>query len=138
MVSIGGYDVVLGEGERRREGFFRKLIGKAFNVLAHYFAHVPFWDMDTGFKVFKSDLWRDIGNGSGLLPYSPWTEFTISAYWEGFHITSIPVIHYPRYDGRSRNIQGFRRVAMEQLKGLYRVRSGHEDLRNWVPWMAGY
>jgi len=48
MVSIGVYDVVFGERERRRDGLFRKLIGKAFNILAHYFANVTFWDMDKG------------------------------------------------------------------------------------------
>jgi glycosyltransferase involved in cell wall biosynthesis len=111
-------DVVQGWKIERRDGFHRKVIGRAY----HHFVRCAFGlhirDVDCDFRLIRNRVLRSLAltSDSGSIT----VELMARIERAGFSIAEVPVHHYPRPYGSSQFF-GVRRIAHTfwQLGGLW-------------------
>lgn len=125
---IGTYDIILGKKVKRKDPFYRIILSKGFNFLLRLTFNVPFWDMDTGFKLISKKAIKDVLKDVRHLSYFG-SEFVVRSYFKGYKIIEVPVIHHKRKKGSS-NVFPIRKiplVIMDELMGLYKL---NKELKN--------
>jgi glycosyltransferase involved in cell wall biosynthesis len=94
---IGKYDIVAGFRIKRRDPFYRFIIGYTFNTIVKLLFGVNMKDIDCGFKIFRSDILR------GMTLESPGalinTEIHAKANRQKATVVEVGVNHYPRVVG---------------------------------------
>lgn len=107
-----GIDVVNGYKLKRADAGRRKLIGAAYNRLAHVLFRLPVRDVDCDFRLLRGSALAkiDLASSSGVIC----VELVHKLHRAGCTFVEAPVQHYPRLHGRS---QFFRpgRVARTAL-----------------------
>lgn len=94
---LDGSDMVIGWRQSREDGLSRHLQSALFNLAMNSFMAAPLHDANCGFKAFRAEVARS------LPMRHEWHRFHgLIAAHQGFHITEIPVQHYPRAKGRSK------------------------------------
>lgn len=94
---VGKYDIVAGYRIKRRDPFYRFIIGHTFNIIVRLLFGVNMKDIDCGFKIFRADVLR------GMTLESPGalinTEIHAKANRQRATVVEVGVNHYPRIVG---------------------------------------
>lgn len=94
--ALEGYDVVFGEREVRRDGWFKRTSSRLFIGVLNYLSGADYDYRTANFGVFHRrvvDAVRSMGDSSRFFP--------VMVRWTGFRRTSIPIQHEARGEGRS-------------------------------------
>lgn len=92
-----GYDFVNGVRKGRKHNPVIKLYSGLANNFIQSFLKSPFTDINCGFKAIKREILEEIpiyGNNFRFLP--------LAAFYEGYRVTEIPVVHKQRIYGKSK------------------------------------
>ncbi|MBU4501415.1 MAG: glycosyltransferase family 2 protein [Nanoarchaeota archaeon] len=103
------YDVVNGYKIKRRDKFYRMLLGKMYNKFARTMFNMnQINDVDCDFRMFKKNVIKDINleSDGGFIC----VEMMYKIHRAKYKIKEVPVNHYPRKYGKSQFFN-FRRVA---------------------------
>lgn len=92
-----GYDVVSGWKIERKDPLARVLLSKIYNLFTSLASGIKLHDFNCGFKVYRSNVLREIYLYGELHRYIP-----LLASWRGFKIAEQRVAHRPRKHGRSK------------------------------------
>lgn len=133
----GSYDVVIGRKMYREERFYRNLLSRGFHVLVKAFTSVPLKDMDSGFRLIRREVVREVLPEVRSLGYSFNAEFAIIAFRKGFRVLELPVSHRPSLQ-RNTSIYTWRKmptIITTQVVGLLRLslRLNHSQGRRGRP-----
>ncbi|MCX6797950.1 MAG: glycosyltransferase family 2 protein [Candidatus Falkowbacteria bacterium] len=99
MKYIPDYQVVLGYRRKRQENFIRLANAKAWNLLNLLFFGLKVKDIDCAFKLFKTDLVKNLKTESRGAMLS--AEILIQLQRRGIKFKEVPVTHLPRRAGSS-------------------------------------
>lgn len=91
------FDVFIGYRYKRRDSFYRMILGKIYGWLVFLLFGLAIRDINCGFKVFRREILRseDIQCRDGVF----YTEILLKAKNNGYKIKEIPVEHFPRLNG---------------------------------------
>lgn len=92
-----GYDFVNGKRAKRQDNALVKFYSRTASLFLRKFLKSPYTDINCGFKMFKRSVLKDIvlyANNFRFLP--------LAAYYQGFHVTEVPVNNKPRIYGVSK------------------------------------
>lgn len=103
-----GYDLVVGWKKNRQDPITKRFPSKCFNLFVRIFSRIPLHDFNSGLKVFKKDVVKNIGLYGELHRFIP-----VLVSQAGFSVTEIPVLHRKREYGISK--YGWQRF----LKGFF-------------------
>ena len=92
-----GYDVVVGWKKERNDPITKTLPSWIANRTTRWVTGLSLHDMNSGLKGIRADVVKQINIYGDLHRYIP-----ILAYYEGFRVTEIPVVHHPRQFGYSK------------------------------------
>ena len=125
------YDVILGLKVKRKDPFYRIVLSKGFNFLLRVFLKVPLKDMDTGFKLIKKEVVREVVKEVGVLSYFT-SEFVVRSYYKGFKIVEVPVTHWKREGGNS-NVFPVRKIPSVVIKELIALYKFNKEIKSKYP-----
>jgi glycosyltransferase involved in cell wall biosynthesis len=98
LKKIGeGYDFVNGCRQKRNDKLIVKIYSSIAQKFLKTFLHSTYTDINCGFKAFRKEVITDFifyGNNFRFFP--------LSAYYQGYRVTEIPVINNPRKYGISK------------------------------------
>ncbi len=92
-----GFDFVNGARVERQDSGLIKLYSKIAGWFLKTFLHSPFTDINCGYKAFKRQILDNFtlyGNNFRFLP--------LAAFYNGYHVTEVPVVNHPRRFGKSK------------------------------------
>lgn len=93
-----GYDLVNGWKQKRNDPLEKRLPSKFFNAVTRQISGIPLHDFNSGIKVYRSEVIKNVRVYGELHRYIP-----LLAKWEGYaRIAEKPVIHRARQHGRSK------------------------------------
>lgn len=107
-----GVDIVNGYKIQRADGWQRKVIGAAYNQLAHLLFSIPIRDVDCDFRLLRRRVVEplELVSSSGSIC----VELVHKLHRSGCVFAEVPVQHHPRTHGRSQFFTP-RRVARTAL-----------------------
>lgn len=91
-----GFDIVLGQREKRKDGWIKKLFSRKFYTLLSYLSGVKYDGTIANFGIYSRKVIDEIVR----LPEKN-RFFPSMVKWVGFHSTSIPIEHSDREEGKS-------------------------------------
>lgn len=101
---VNGYKV------NRRDNGLRVAMSILSNFIAKVFFKITYHDLNSGYKIFHKDI-IPLFNKVRYMTLSPWGEFLIRVYYEGYNIKDIPVKHYKRLHGSSKLMKSMTMVS---------------------------
>lgn len=119
----GQYDLILGMKSPRRDPFYRVWLSQGYNILIRLFFHVPYRDMDTGFRLIKRTALTELAHKVKHMSFFT-AEFVIRSHYAGYRIKEVPVPHYERKIGSTTiffmsQLVG---ICLKQFKGLMQLK----------------
>jgi len=124
-----GHDLVTGWKRERRDPATKTVPSRVFNRVTGLMTGLPLHDQNSGFKAYRRRLVDDLQVYGGLHRFLP-----VLAYWKGFRVTEVPVVHHPRRYGRSK--YGARRFLsgfIDLMTVLYLTRFQRKPLHLFGP-----
>lgn len=115
---FGKYDILSGCRLNKAISPFRRFASWLYNVLARKLLKVKARDIECAFKVFKSDVIKDMP--IKMKGFMVETEILARATFKGYSIHDIPVHHYPRRKGKTKVTP--LREAFRSILGLYLIK----------------
>jgi hypothetical protein len=103
----------------RQDRLIRKINAKAWNILNRIYYGLKIRDIDCAFKLFKSDLLKDlplVSNGAVIS-----TEILIRLKNKNVNFLEIPVKHLPRKEGTPTG--GSIKVILKAFKEFFKLYS---------------
>lgn len=94
---IDDYGIVTGYREKRRDNFYRLILGRIFTGLVFWLFGLKLRDVNCGFKLLKRNVLEEVNHSRGGAFY---TEMMLKARDKGYKIKEIPVRHFSRLKGR--------------------------------------
>jgi dolichyl-phosphate beta-glucosyltransferase len=110
---------------RRRQPFYRVLLGKAGNLLVRLFAVPGIRDTQCGFKLFRGDVARRLFSEAKIDRFAWDMEILFLARRAGIPIAEVPVLWFNSPDSRVSVV----RDAIVTLRDLLRIRWIHRKDR---------
>ncbi len=92
-----GYDLVSGWKKKRHDPISKTGPSKFFNSVTSFFSGIKLHDFNCGLKAYRKEVTDSLQVYGELHRYLP-----ALAYWQGFRVTEIPVVHHPRKFGKSK------------------------------------
>ena len=92
-------DVIVGYRMNRKDPLHRLIMSKGYNFLIKILLGIKVRDVDCAFKLFKREVLQNIG-----IEHKGWlvnTELLAKIVKKDYKIKEVPVMHYPRTEGRS-------------------------------------
>jgi glycosyltransferase involved in cell wall biosynthesis len=93
----GGFDLVSGWKQDRKDPLSKRLPSKLFNWVTGRLSGLRLHDMNCGLKAYRREVVKTIRVYGELHRYTP-----VLAHFAGFRVTEIPVTHHARRYGRSK------------------------------------
>jgi glycosyltransferase involved in cell wall biosynthesis len=94
-----GYDLVTGARLLRKDRFVKKYTSRIYNKVTSLITRVPGKDFNSGFKVMRISVARDVQ----VMMYGELHRYlTVIAYWLGHRVTEVEIQHHPRLYGSSK------------------------------------
>lgn len=94
----GGYDLVSGWRKNRSDSLLKKVNSKFFNnMVIPFLFGINFKDMNSGLKLYKKDLAKEIKIYGGMHRFIP-----ILAHEMGYKVKEVDILHKPRKYGYSK------------------------------------
>lgn len=117
------YDIVLGMKSPRKDPLYRVILSKGYNFLLRNLLHVPYRDMDTGFRLIKRQVANEISHDVKYMSFFT-AEFVVRSHYKKYKIIEIPVPHYARKIGSTSifYISHLFVICLHQLIGIFRLR----------------
>lgn len=94
-----GFDLVTGARLLRRDRFVKKYTSRLYNRTTSLIAGVPGKDFNSGFKVMRAKVARDV---QPMMYGELHRYLTVIASWQGHRVTEVAVEHHPRMHGSSK------------------------------------
>ena len=118
------YDVILGKKSPRRDPVYRIVLSRGYNLLMRWFLHVPYRDMDTGFRLIRREIAQRHAGEVCFMSFFT-AEFVIRAHYAGSRIVEVPVPHYARKIGSTTIffISRLFLICFAQFIGILRLRA---------------
>ncbi|HWF44788.1 MAG TPA: glycosyltransferase [Candidatus Kapabacteria bacterium] len=92
-----GYDLVSGWKKKRYDPMTKTGPSKFFNSMTSFFSGIKLHDFNCGLKAYRKEVTDRLNVYGEMHRYLP-----ALAYWQGFRVTEIPVVHHPRKFGKSK------------------------------------
>lgn len=94
---VGKADIIAGYRKKRKDPFYRFVIGYTFNTIVTVLFGIHLRDIDCGFKIFKAEMLKamELTSPGALIN----TEIHARAQRQGRSIIEVGVNHYPRLVG---------------------------------------
>jgi glycosyltransferase involved in cell wall biosynthesis len=92
-----GFDLVSGWKQERQDPRSKTWPSRLFNWVTRLMTGVPLRDFNSGFKIYRREVVKDLRLYGELHRFIP-----ALAAWRGFHVTEVPVHHRPRRYGRTK------------------------------------
>ena len=92
-----GYDLVSGWKRDRRDPFSKVMPSRCFNWLTARLTGIRLHDFNCGFKAYRRQVVEQLQIYGELHRFIP-----ALAYWQGFRVAEVPVVHHPRRSGVSK------------------------------------
>jgi glycosyltransferase involved in cell wall biosynthesis len=92
-----GYDLVSGWKQNRQDPPSKTIPSRIANAITTRVTGLKLHDMNCGLKAYRAECARSVRLYGDLHRYIP-----ILAYYNGFRVTEIPVVHHARRFGRSK------------------------------------
>lgn len=117
------YDVILGMKAPRKDPFYRVWLSRGYNFLLRQFFGVPYRDMDTGFRLMRTEIVRALAPEVCQMSFFT-AEFVVRAHRAGHAIVEVPVPHYARKIGSTTIFYASQLfvICLRQLLGMIRMR----------------
>jgi glycosyltransferase involved in cell wall biosynthesis len=117
------HDVILGMKAPRRDPFYRIWLSRGYNFLLRSFFGVPYRDMDTGFRLVRTEIIRRIAPDVRHMSFFT-AEFVVRAHRAGYRIVEVPVPHYARKIGSTTIFYASHLsvICLRQLVGMLRMK----------------
>jgi glycosyltransferase involved in cell wall biosynthesis len=94
-----GSDLVTGARLLRRDRFIKKYTSRLYNKTTSMIAGVPGKDFNSGFKMMRAAVARDVQS----MMYGELHRYlTVIAAWQGHRVSELAVEHHPRMHGSSK------------------------------------
>jgi glycosyltransferase involved in cell wall biosynthesis len=120
--KMAAHDIVLGMKSPRRDPLYRIVLSRGLNLLLRAMFSVPYWDMDTGFRLLRRECAERIAPQVRHFAFFT-AEFVVRCHHAGYRICEVPVPHYSR-KGSASNIFFIPRIpgiVLQQLRGIWRL-----------------
>jgi glycosyltransferase involved in cell wall biosynthesis len=123
-------DMVIGYRKTKQYSLYRKFTSLCYNYLLRLIFNIRFWDIDCAFKLFKTDLFKNI-NIDSVDAFID-AEIILKANLLGYTSTEVGVMHLPRLDGIStgarpsviiRTIKEVFNFRKEYISGMKKIKS---------------
>ena len=98
------YDIVSGYKVKRKDPLYRIVMTRVFNTLVNIYFGTNFKDIDSGFKIIRTDAMKDILNDNWICTDLISFENMIRLSYRGYTLKEVPVRHRPRENGPSRGL----------------------------------
>lgn len=124
LPEIEHADLVIGYRNPRRDPPVRLIYAWGWKWLINLLFGYTARDVDCAFKLFRSEVWRNVRVHCGGATFS--AEFLVKARRRGYRVVELPVSHLPRTAGRPTGgnprviLRAFRDVFWLRLRGLRR------------------
>lgn len=92
-----GYDIVNGWRKHRSDSMFRKFPSSLYNFVSRFSFGMQLHDFNSGFKVFKPEVFSDLELKKGTHRY-----ILNIAHHEGYRVGEIEIQHFPRKIGKTK------------------------------------
>ncbi|MDP4198928.1 MAG: glycosyltransferase [Bacteroidota bacterium] len=92
-----GYDLISGWKKKRHDPMTKTGPSKFFNTITSLFSGIKLHDFNCGLKAYRKEVTDSLSVYGEMHRYLP-----ALAYWQGFRVTEIPVVHHPRKFGKSK------------------------------------
>lgn len=117
------HDIILGRKSPRKDPFYRVWLSYGFNLLLRLLFHIPYRDMDTGFRLIRRSVAQEIASDVQYMSFFT-AEFVVRAHLYGFRILEVPVHHYARKIGSTTIffVSGLFVICIQQFIGMLRLR----------------
>ena len=117
------HDIILGMKTPRKDPFYRVWLSKGYNFLLRRAFHVPYRDMDTGFRLIRREVAEEVAPHVKHMSFFT-AEFVVRAHLAGYKILEVPVRHYARKIGSTTIffISQLFVICLRQFIGLLRMR----------------
>lgn len=121
-------DIVMGWKKNRKDGLFRLLLTRVFNIITWFIFGVRVHDIDCGFRLLRKETVNFLLSQPWRLSHCIAAELTVKAYRRGFRIAEVPVAHFPREFGGSRGLptKKLPKIIVHILSDLWKV---EKDIR---------
>jgi glycosyltransferase involved in cell wall biosynthesis len=122
-----GFDLVSGWKQGRRDSLRRRLASKLFNWATRRLSKVTLHDFNCGLKAYTHQCAMEMADRC----YGELHRFLpVFAYWRGYRVAEVPVVHRERVNGRSRyRMERYVRTFLDFLTVIflsrYRRRAMH-------------
>ena len=108
----------------RRDPASKTIPSRVFNAITGFATGVRLHDLNSGFKAYRRRVVAELNVYGELHRFLP-----VLAYWKGFRVTEVAVVHHPRRYGRSK--YGARRFlpgVLDLMTVLYLTRFQRKPL----------
>lgn len=113
-----GYDLVSGWKHQRRDPLDKTLPSHCFNWVTARLTGIQLHDFNCGFKAYRREVVDQLQVYGELHRFIP-----ALAYWQGFRVAEIPVVHHPRRFGVSKyGVRRFLAGSLDLLTVLFLTR----------------
>lgn len=121
--QMATHDIILGMKSPRRDPFYRIILSRGLNLMLRLLFHVPYWDMDTGFRLIRREAVERIAPQVRHFAFFT-AEFVVRCHLAGYRICEVPVPHYSRKEGTTNIffISKLPMIVLQQLRGIWRLR----------------
>ena len=128
---IGKYDIILGRRVKRMDSWHRILMSKSFNSLIRMMFHVPYMDIEPGYRLLKKSVIKKIIPSLNCLSYFT-AELVIRAHNMGYKIIEVPVSHLKRKKGATNVFKIYKipNIVIREFIGIFKLMSEISKLKN--------
>lgn len=98
------YDIVSGYKVKRKDPLYRIVMTKVFNGLVNLYFGTKFRDIDSGFKIIRTEAMKDILDDNWICTDLISFENMVRLSYRGYTVKEVPVRHRPRENGPSRGL----------------------------------
>ncbi len=96
---VNDYSIVSGFKKKRGDPLYRIILSKIYNAYVSILFVHKFYDIDSGFKIYRKEALDQVLPGVKVLKECISTEIVLRIFQNGGKIKEVPVIHYKRNFG---------------------------------------
>jgi glycosyltransferase involved in cell wall biosynthesis len=117
-------DIILGMKCPRQDPLYRIALSWGYNLMLRRVFHVPYRDMDTGFRLIRRAVLTELAPEVRYMSFFT-AEFVVRAAYRGFRILEVPVHHYARKIGSTTIffMSELVVISLRQIVGMVRMRA---------------
>jgi glycosyltransferase involved in cell wall biosynthesis len=117
------YSLIIGVRSKRSDKLYRRMLTVAYNFILRKYFNTYLEDADSGFRIYKRELIRKIGDETWVNTALIESELTLRAIFSGGEIGYVPVAYMQR-SGISRGLppQNILKVILSVLKNFPKLK----------------